>query len=105
MLGLLAAVPTLKKELVGYLDNMITEQAGSDGLTDEERAKQTADTSDKLLSVERIICALIERARAEWLPADYTSELNPLAILSVVQVEAPPVERGTTPGYSWLLRR
>ena len=105
MLGLLAAVPTLKKELASYLDNLITEQASSDGLTDEERTKQTKDTSDRLLATERIICALIERARVEWLPVDYTHELSPLAILSVVRVAAPPVERGTTPGYSWLLKR
>ena len=47
--------------------------------------------------MERIICALIEKARAEWLPADYTRELNPRAILGVVQTgKAPAVEAGSS---------
>lgn len=83
---------------------MLAKQADG-GLTDEARSQQTSDTAAKLLSVERQICSLIERARAEWLPVDFTVELNPLAILSVIQVE-PPTQQGSSPGMgSWLLRR
>jgi hypothetical protein len=91
--------------MIAHLDSIISGQARKDGLTGEERAKQIAETSAKLLSIERIICALIEKARAEWLPADYTHELSPLAILSVVQVP-PPVQPGSSPGMaSWIIKR
>ncbi len=101
-LGLFAAV--FKNELVAHVDKLLI-SAGKDGLSDEERAKQTSDTAAKLLSVERQICSLIERAQAEWLPVDHTHELNPLAILSVIQVELP-TQQGSSPGMgSWLLRR
>ena len=69
--------------MTACLDTLIAEQATGDGLTDEERSRQTAETADNyLLSSE--LSGLIARAQAEWLPTDYTSELDPRAVLSVV---------------------
>ncbi len=87
------------------MDSLISEQASSEGLSNEDRTKQTTEVAETLLATKRIICTLIEHARAEWLPADYTDELNPLAILSVVQVEAPAVQPGSSLGMSGLLKR
>ena len=61
---------TFQKELTARIDNLITEQASSDGVSDEDRARQTREAADKLRLVERQVCSLIERARAEWLPAN-----------------------------------
>ena len=105
MLALLAFLH--KDALLASLDALVTEEADdAASLSATERETRAAVVMGDLLAVEYDEARLVEQAQAEKLPCEHRSDCAPQAILQVRLVTAPRVEAtGTTPGYSWDLRR
>jgi hypothetical protein len=58
------------------------------------------------LMIERAECSLIWFAESNDEVIDFCGDTTPMALLGLRLVNAPRVEAtGTTPGYSWDLRR
>jgi hypothetical protein len=94
--------------LIKRLDQEIdAESDDKSALTHEARQKATADVMGDMLSVERDESALVWRAMDERLPIEHRADCAAQAILQVRLVTAPRATNGsgTTPGYSWDLRR
>jgi hypothetical protein len=96
-----------KSALIAALDGEIdTESDDAAALTHEARQKAEAEVMADLLHTEYDESALVWQAQAEKLPCEHRGDCAPQAILQVRLVTAPRVEAtGTTPGYSWDLRR
>jgi hypothetical protein len=97
-----------KDVLVKKLDAEIdTEKDDQAALSVEERQKRAAVVMGDLLATERQEAALIFKGWAEGISITAREDLDPVAVLNVelVVVTAPREASGTTPGYSWDLRR
>jgi hypothetical protein len=105
VLGLFAAVH--KTALLAYVDALVTEEADdAAALSATERETRAAVVVGDLLACEYDEARLVWQAQADKLPCEHRSDCAPQAILQVRLETAPRVEAtGTTPGYSWDLRR
>jgi hypothetical protein len=107
-----AAVPLLvwlhRDALIKRLDAEIDAEA-DDGaaLTHNDREKRSTEVMQDLLATERDEAALVWSAMSQNLPVEHRNDCAPQAILQVRLVTAPRATNGsgTTPGYSWDLRR
>lgn len=76
-----------------------------DALGDKERHERITELLADLLFVEREECALIEIAKQQGLPAEYRVDCNPLAVLQIEWVPAPPSAPDPDAGKAgWSLR-
>ena len=97
-----------KDALIKRLDAALTaESDDAAALTHEMRQQQEAEVQGDLLAVERDEAALMFKAWAEGLPVMPRADIDPVAVLAVELVNAPAVneQRGSTPGWSFGLRR
>jgi hypothetical protein len=97
-----------KDALVAALDREIASEADDKAaLSHEARQKAEAEAMGDLLAVERDECALVWQAQAQSLPIEHRADINPVALLGLRLVTTPRVNEapGTTPGYSWPMRR
>jgi hypothetical protein len=96
-----------KNELLAKLDGLVTEeQDDAVALSATERETRSAVVMGDLLAVEYDEARLVEQAQADKLPCEHRSDCAAQAILQVRLVTATRLEAtGTTPGYSWDLRR
>jgi hypothetical protein len=105
LLGLFACVhgPALLKVLDGFVDD---EKDDAAALSHTDREKRLSEVQQDQLAAEFDESALVWSAMAQNLPVEHRADCAPQAILQVRLVTAPRVEAtGTTPGYSWDLRR
>ena len=104
----IALVAWLHKEaLIVALDREIASEADDKGaLSREARQKAEAEVLADLLCAERDESFFVWRAMDERLPAEHRADCAAEAILQTTSRVAPRVAAsGTTPGYSWDLRR
>jgi len=95
-----------KDALIKRLDAEVDAEADDkSALTHDVRQRQEAVVMGDLLSVERDECALVWQAQAQRLPVEHRSDVNSLALLGLSLIAAPAVSSGTSPGYSFHLRR
>lgn len=75
-------------------------------LDERQRSEMEATITADALLIERSECSLIWHAEAAGEIIDWRGDTSPQALLGVRLVTAPRVEAsGSTPGYSWDLRR
>jgi hypothetical protein len=70
------------------------------------RERREAEVMGDLRDIEFQEAALVWQAQSQNLPVEHRSDINPLALLGLRLVTAQRGETpGTTPGFSWPLRR
>jgi len=96
-----------KPALIAALDREIdNESDDKSALTLEVRQKREAEVLGDLLDTERQEATLMFRGWSEGLPITPRADHVPVAVLGVVLVASvPAVSSGTSPGYSFHLRR
>jgi hypothetical protein len=97
-----------KSAMISALDALLdAEKDDAAALTHEAREKAEAEVQGDLLAVERDECALVWLAQSQNLPCEHRPDVSVAALLSITLVTAPRVNEtpGTTPGYSWPMRR
>ena len=96
-----------KPALIAALDREIdNESDDKSALTLEVRQKRDAEVLGDLLDTERQEATLMFRGWSEGLPITPRADHVPVAVLGVVLVASvPAVSSGTSPGYSFHLRR
>lgn len=83
-----------KDTLVSKLDALIDECADDPAaMTAEQRQKAIAEIERDMLMVAHEECRLVEAAQKQGLPAMYRTDCDPLAVLAINWVPAPPVPR------------
>jgi hypothetical protein len=106
MLGLLAWM--FKDALIAAIDREIDAEADdAASLSHEERQQREAEAQGDLLDIERQEAELVWQAQAQGLPVEHRADISPLALLGLRMVTTPRVNEifGTTPGFSWPMRR
>jgi hypothetical protein len=105
----LALVAWLHRDaLVAALDAEInTEADDAHALSHEARQQREAETMSDLLEIERQEAELCWRAQRENLPIEHRGDCAPLALLGLKLITPAHTTEipGTTPGYSWPMRR
>ena len=94
--------------LIKRLDTLIdAESDPGAALSHGDREIRTAEVMGDLLSVEFQESFFVWEAQAQNLPIEHRGDINPVALLGVRLVTAARVNEtpGTTPGYSWPMRR
>jgi hypothetical protein len=97
-----------KDALVAALDREIASEADDKAaLSHEAREKAEAEVQGDLLDVERAENELVFEGWTEGLPCEHRSDINPVALLGLRLTTTPRGNEtpGTTPGYSWPMRR
>ena len=97
-----------KDAQIKRLDAKIDSEA-DDGaaLSHEVRRQRDAEAQADLLAIERDEAALVFRAQSEGLPVEHRAHIGPVALLGLRLVTTARVNQtpGTTPEYSWPMRR
>ncbi|WP_136626479.1 hypothetical protein [Bradyrhizobium macuxiense] len=80
-----------RDRLIEQLDREIDECADDDAaLNAKARAEQEMKVLADILATEREECALIDLAKKQGLPINHRADINPLALLQIEWVLAPP---------------
>jgi hypothetical protein len=104
----LALIAWLHRDtLVKRLDELITSESDDKAaLSHEQRQQAEAEVMADLLAIEHEESLFVWQAQSQNLPVEHRSDISPLALLGLRLVTIPRGETpGTTPGYSWPMRR
>ena len=93
--------------IIAALDDDIAARAQDDEALDpDQKERALATLAEERLTLDAEIAELVFGAHADGVSGiELRSDTHPLAVLSLALVTVPRAEPGSTPGYSWDLRR
>jgi hypothetical protein len=106
VVGLLAFL--FAPAMITALDALVdAEKDDKNSLSHEERQRRESEALSDLRAIEFEESSLVFRAQSEGLPCEHRADCAPQCILGVQLLVSPHANEapGTTPGYSWPMRR